>query len=266
MKTTRVLSSLGLLVALTAFLSFTGCMKNSAKNATLKMTASAVKTRGTLKSALTSGPIQLSSGTLELTSANINISNLQIEENSGNDVEQQGGDQQLGGTDKNEGAESKNEGTDGKEGKDSEDILLQGPFSLDISGGEAVIGQVDVYPGTFKKVDFSFQVNSNAPFNGHSIAINGSYVATNGSKTPFILYSDFAKQIQLPLANGGITLQSNSTVSISIVFDLNNWLGSLDFQGAATNNGQIVIDNMNNASMLTAFETKVAGNIDIENN
>lgn len=260
----RVLNSLGVLVTLVALLSFTGCMKNSAKNATLQMTASPTKTSGTLKSASVAGPIQLVSGTLTLTGANVNIADLQIEENSGNDVEQQVGDQQIGGKESNEGKESKSKESE-NEGKDSEDILLAGPFSLDISNGDAIIDQIDVYPGTFKKVDFTFQLNSNTPFNGHSIAIAGNYVATDGSIIPFVLYSDFAKQIQLPLADGGITVQSNSKVSISIVFDLNNWLGSLDLQGATITDGKIVIDHMNNPSLLAEFEAKVAANIDVEN-
>ncbi len=267
---TRILSSMGVLVALVTLFSLTGCMKNSAKNASLKMTASSMKTRGVLKSATVSGPLQLASGTLAISEANINIANLQIEENSGNDVQQQVGDQQQGGAEDIGGTEGKdnekkNEGTETDTETGSEDILLAGPFTLDISAGEAVIDQVDVYPGTFKKVDFTFQLNTNTPFNGHSIAITGNYTASDGTIIPVVLYSDFAKQVQLPLANGGVTVPSNSSVAITIVFDLNKWFGNLDLTGATVTDGKIVIDSQNNPSLLAAFEANVASNIDVDN-
>ncbi len=264
----RVLSSLGVLMVVATLLSMTGCMKNTSKNAILKMTASSVK-KGTLKSANVSGPIQLASGSLNLTTASINIVNLKIEENSGNDVEQQGGNQDVGGVENDKAAEgteaSGSEKKNEKNESGSEDIYLPGPFSPDISGGEAVIDQVSVYPGTFKKVNFTFQVTNDTPFNGHSIIITGNYVATDGTSTPFALSSDFAKQIQLPLANGGITVQANATTTVSIVFDLTQWLGGLDFNGAIITDGTILIDSSHNTALLTQFENQVSANIDVEN-
>lgn len=263
---TRVISYFGALLVMGSLLSFTGCMKNNAKNSSLKITASSLKSANMHQSGIVPGQIQLTSGMLRLTSANISIAGLQIEENSGNDVQQQVGDQQQGGVEDHGGSEAndnekKNEGTE----TGNEDILLPGPFSLDISGGNALIDQVNVYPGTFKKVDFSFQASNIAPFNGHSIVIKGKFVTANSSTTLFILQSDFVKQVQLPLANGGITVKSNSTVSVSIVFDLKAWLGNLDLTGVTLTNGKIIINKMNNASLLAAFEANVAANIDVEN-
>ncbi len=270
MMKTRILSSVGVLVALVTLFSLTGCMKNNVKNASLKMTASSIKTKGVLKSATVSGPLQLASGTLTVTEANVNIANLQIEENSGNDVQQQVGNQQQGGAEDIGGTEGKDnekekEGTETDKETGSEDILLAGPFSLNISSGNAIIDQVNVYPGTFKKVDFTFQLNPNAPFNGHSIAIAGNYTASDGTIIPVVLSSDFAKQVQLPLANGGVTVPSNASVAITIVFDLNKWFGNLDLTGATVTDGKIVIDSQNNPSLLAAFEANVASNIDVEN-
>ena len=160
---------------------------------------------------------------LNITSAFINISNLHLKEDSGND-----------------------------------DVILQGPYSIEISNGIATFERVDMFTGTYKKVDLTFQTGDNTTPNGHSIIITGYYITADGSIIPFTLRSDFAKQIQLPLANDGVTVYENSTVPVSIVFDTNVWLSDLNFAGAHIIDGEIVIDNNSNTSLLNAFEAGLA--------
>ena len=84
---------------------------------------------------------------ISLDAAKVEIRNLRIEENSGNDNQNQSGDQSG-----NDG----NEKNSKSEAGDAGDILLSGPYLLDILSGTASIDQVTVQPGTYKKVDFEF--------------------------------------------------------------------------------------------------------------
>ncbi len=189
-----------------------------------------------------------------ITAANVNIVNLQIEENSGNDGENvEGGNENNG----NETGGSDNE-------TDNGDVLLAGPYSLDISGGYASIGQVNVYPGTFKKVDFSFQTNTSDPFSGSSIVISGNYTSTDSTVIPFTIYSAFSQKVQLPLADNGIIVTANNSVVIDILFNVNAWLSGIDFASAIVTNNKILIDNAHNNTLLSVFEANLTAYIDIE--
>jgi len=237
---------------------FSGCSKTSpyAANSLTKSSLAVMKATTTSTAANTSiSEIPVIGGKLNIQSAWINIANLQIEENSGNDVEQQG--------DHNDGNDNESDG--GKESnEDAADVMAPGPFSLDISSGQALIGSFDVYPGTFKKVDFIFQSSANKPFLGNTIFISGDYSADTGKVTPFVLKSGFSKQIQTQIAGGGITVAANSKVEINVVFDLAGWFGNVDFPTAQINNGQIQIDVSNNAALLNTFESNLTQYVDVE--
>jgi hypothetical protein len=254
MKTQKI--SLTLLILLAGLLfAFNGCKKSTApatKSSVLTVKATSFKSGTSL------APIPVTGGVLNLSTSIVNIGNMRIEENSGNDGEQVG---ENGGGGGNEGG-GENEG--GGSESDSSDVYLTGPFGLDISSGLASIGQVNVYPGTFKKVNFSFQTSSVAGFDGNSIVITGQYANTSGVSIPFTIKSVYSQRIQSPIANGGVTVASNSSVDISIVFDLTAWLSNLDFANAQITNGSILINANTNVNLLTAFETKLSANIDTE--
>ena len=101
-------------------------------------------------------------------------------------------------------------------------------------------------------------------FGGNSIIVNGTYHKSDGSVLPVILKSDFNKQIQLPLADGGITVTANSSVTVSIVLDIPSWLNSLDLSSAVVSNNEILIDKINNKELLQLFETNLTSNIEVE--
>lgn len=246
---TRKIVMLALSLVVILFITISGCKKDNAgvKSVTLNVKSSAVKA-GTA----TSLEIPLQIGALSVLSANVNIADVKIEENSGEENQQ--GENNTGGND-NEGSNSE---------ADNGDIGLPGPFALDISSGTSSLGQVSVYPGTFKKVNFQFIANTANPFNGKTIVISGNYIKPDGSIVPFTINSGFSEQVQLLIANGGIVATANSTQDIMILFDLNAWL-NLDFAGAQVTNGQIVIDNNNNVALLNSFNANVAANIDAEN-
>lgn len=193
----------------------------------------------------------------KLTDFSVNLIELVIEENSGNDVESEGNDQNDK-NDKNDGKEDKNDGTE------AEDVFLPGPFPLDLTSGSAFIEKVEVYPGTFKKINFTFDPSSNADFVGSSIVIAGDYTMPDESVIPVLLLSDFDGQIQLPLANGGVTVANNSSVDISITLDAQNLLSSVDLSSATVKNGKIAIDKTNNADLLAQFEENLSQFIDVE--
>jgi len=193
----------------------------------------------------------ITGGTLDLQSAMLNFKDLVIEENSGYDGEQTG--------DNNSG----NDGDGGTEGE-APDITAPGPFSVDLSSGTASIGSFDVYTGTFKKVDFKLVSNSADPFFGKTIVISGVFTPDGSTAIPFTLKSDVSSQLQLPLANGGIVVAANSTVSIDIVIDLPSLFNSVDFSSASVTNGRILIDSQNNSPLLNEFETNLNSYIDAE--
>lgn len=192
-------------------------------------------------------------GTLDLTQALINFKNLRIEENSGYDGEQQG-DHQDGDQNDNEG------GTE----SETPDVTAPGPFSADLSAGLTTIGNFSVPAGTFKKVDFNLTPNSADPFFGKTIVMNGNFSPTQGSSIPFTLKSELLAQLQLQIANGGITVQKDSTVNIDIVIDLPALFSNLDLSSAQIVNGELSIDSQHNAALLTTFEANIAKYIDAE--
>ncbi len=238
------------------FLISSGCKKSITRSAIINMSAIPVKQGGTLDK------ISVNGGQLEILSANVNIANLQIEENSGNDVEQTGNNNDGGNDKSGIFGGSKSEGSDNE--SDNGDIILAGPYSLDISTGTAKIDQVSVYPGTFKKVDFIYQVNNNNLFNANSIVITGNYIKTDGTIIPFTIKSTFSQMVQLPLTNNGVTVNVNSTVNISIVFDIQNWLSNLDFAGVQISGNEIIIDGSNNTTIYNDFNTCLLNYVDSE--
>lgn len=255
MKTVKIVSSIGIIVV-AVFLAI-GCAKDNSlltKSSTLAVSLSATKSI----SLTTSGSKAITVGTNGFTvnSVKISITNLTIDENSGNDVEQQGNHNDGG----NDNESKSKEGSNGENG----DVLLPGPYVLEVIDGKLTIDQVDVYPGTFKKVDFSFLINNEAGFGGNSIVVIGSYKKTDGTVLPVVLRSDFNQQVQLLLANGGVIVAANSTVALSIVLDIPTWLNSLDMSTAVLLNNEILIDKTNNPELLKLFESNLTSNIEVE--
>lgn len=216
------------------------------KSSSFKLQATAVP-----KTSSTSGRVfATKSGKVEISFAQVSIANIRIEENSGNDNDS--GVSEVEGT---EGVEA----PEGVEGTETEnDLLLPGPYTLELSNNLALISNVNVFPGTYKKVNFKFVSG-----NGSAILIRGNFI--NGTvTTPFTLTSTFNKTVQLPLSNGGVVVTANSTKDISIIFDINSWFASLDLSTATLTNGEILIDMNSNKAILSAFEDVLLQHIDAE--
>jgi hypothetical protein len=241
MKTVKRVSPLAVLAVILA----SACAKD---NSSLTKSSQLAVNLATVKSsALTSAGTKGSAATngFTLNSVKISIADLIIEENSGNDVEQQGEHNDGGSDIEND----KNKETN----SENDDVLLPGPYALDVATGMLTIDQVAVYPGTFKKVDFTFHISNEAGFGGNSIVVTGSYKKSVGTVIPVILRSEFNQQVQLPLANGGITVAANSAVTLSIVLDIPVWLNSIDLSSAVVSNNEILIDKTNNQELLKLF-------------
>lgn len=204
---------------------------------------------------LKSAKIEFSSGTIELQTASVEIKNLQIEENSGEDI-QQGDQSGNDGKDKGEKESKSNEGDGG-------DLLLAGPYLLNVLNNSATIDQVSVQPGTYKKVDFEFVAGPEN--NGHSIVMSGLFTNAKGNIIPFTLTSEIAESVQLPLAGNGIQVVSGNMVSVSILFDVNGWLKTLDLSTAILNNGRINLNRDENPSLYLAFIAELSKHVEVEN-
>jgi len=223
------------------------CKKNV--TTTPKVKSSSVTFKATLSKTIlktTAGVlIPIKGGNLEITAAWTNFGNVNIQENSGFDGQQTGGT--TGGSDNESSTET----------KDSANIYLPGPYAFNVVSDTITLTQVQVFPGTFKKVDLTFMVKNDAVFNGNSIVIKGQFKPTNGAAVSLVLNSKFARQIELKLAKG-ITVTANSKVSLAIVFSLNKWLGAVDFTKATQTSGAIIIDAAHNTSLLKAFEAALS--------
>jgi len=248
MKTLKRISPIMILIAVILVLA-SGCAKDSSnltKSSMLNLSLSTTKS-AVLKNVATD---------FTLNSALINISDLVIEENSGNDVEQDGNH--------NDGGNDSENDSGNEAGGEQDDIILPGPYTLDVLNGTVSIDQVAVYPGTFKKVDFTFVTSTEADFGGNSIVVTGSYQQPGGTVVPVVLRSAFSETIQLPLAGNGLTVADNSTVSITIVLDIPSWINNLDLSGAVLTNSEIIIDNTVNEDLLNLFEANLVSSIEVE--
>jgi hypothetical protein len=210
------------------------------------------------ESKTTSGTIPVIGGDLALSVFDVNLAKIQIQENSGFDVEQEG-ENNDGGTNDNE-AETDEE----LEESDASDITLNGPFSLNIASGFVEIGSFDVYPGTFKKVDVTFSISSEQPYNGNSIVMNGEFTDEAGTTTPVILNSKFDKSFETLLSGNGITVTANTTVPVTIIFDFNKIFSNLNFSSATVTNGTLLIDDSHNTQLLTTFEKNLNNSVEFE--
>jgi len=199
-----------------------------------------------------------SAASFEISLFKISISDVVVEENSGNDVEQKGNH-----NDGKNDNESDNGSESGSE-SDNGDIILNGPFVVDVINGTASLNEVNVYPGTFKKVDFTFLPNSGAEFDGHSVILNGNYKTSDGTVIPVTLKSSFDQQVQIALANGGVSVPANSTVTLSIVLDAQAWMESIDLANATVSNNEIIIDENNNSGLLSQFNANLLSKVEVE--
>ncbi|HKK41220.1 MAG TPA: hypothetical protein VJ963_02340 [Bacteroidales bacterium] len=233
-----------------------GCKKSTSpflKTSQLAITMSKTKIAGTssVTKSLTSN-----SSVFTLNSEIVSIADLIVEENTGNDVEQQGNNK--GGSD----TENKSNAAGTSE---NGDIHLTGPYIVNLKGQNINIDNITVSPGIFKKVDFSFTVSNDTSLNGNSIIITGTYKNNQGVDIPVVLQSAFNKQIQLPLANGGIVAKSGSVVTLSILFDAQALINNIDLSTAIVSNSGILINNSNNSGLLKKFESNMSSFIEVEN-
>jgi hypothetical protein len=199
----------------------------------------------------TLGEVPITGGVLNVSIALIHVDEIEIEENYGFEGEQEG--------EHNDGDEE----NDQNEDEDGE-IELSGPFTLDVSDGEAFIDTVHVYPGVFTKVELEFSTATEEPFIGSSIIIGGDFMPTDGTNIPFSLISVFTEEIEASLAQGTIDVQAEETISLTIVFDLVKWFAGMNFSAAEITEGQILINSQNNADLLTVFENNLGKNIEVE--
>ncbi|MFC1618815.1 PepSY-like domain-containing protein [Candidatus Neomarinimicrobiota bacterium] len=212
----------------------------------------------------------VSGGTIDITMARVNIADLVIEENSGDESEADDGevDEDDNQDDVQSGFDGEFEGEDGDDDEDHEDddeddVLLPGPYALDISDGVAEIATVEVGTGTYRKVDFSFSPLVDLPFDGYSILIDGTFTPDGGAGMPFSLKSTYSDEVQCQIADSGITVDANMTVPVVVIFDVGSWLGDVDFSLATIVDNAIAINPSANQNLLTAFEANLAETVEV---
>lgn len=214
-------------------------------------TANSVQVSGSLAitTTLSKAIVQPAPTGINLLSAKIQLQHLRIEENSGNNS--QNTDSNTSDTETTTSAET-----------DNGDALLAGPYILDLLSGTATIDSVSLRPGVYRQVDFDFVPNRT---NVHSIEITGT-VNNNGVNVPFVITSDIASTVQLPLAGSGITVTSGIRSKLSIVFNIKALLQNVNFKNATISNNTININSNENVSLYSSFITALSGYITTEKN
>jgi hypothetical protein len=194
-------------------------------------------------------------GTVALQSASFSIQRVRMDE----ETQAPSGEHQGGGGE-NQGGEHSGQGDGGHEGQgdneheDEVEVVIEGPFAIDIASGGAVLTTVVVSPGTFRRAQLELHLEAAAPFDGDSIVIQGQFQPTGGSAIPFTLRSRLLRELEVPIANGGVTVANNAEVAFTVTFDLAAMFAHLDLHGAVVESGAIAIDDSHNATVLAAFE------------
>ncbi|TSA34989.1 MAG: hypothetical protein D4R64_10750 [Porphyromonadaceae bacterium] len=193
------------------------------------------------------GDITLPGGTFQLSEAWVNVANLTIQENSGEEHQDANGNQ--GGKDTKEKPESGNSG-------DTGDIVLAGPYLLNIADGSTPVDQMVAPAGTYKKINLDLLAGQD----GHTILLKGTL---NGN-VPVEISSDLAGTFELLLPNGGVVVTASTTVSLTVVFDVQKWFDTVDLVTAQLTNGKILIDPNNNKALYDLFVKNVQKFMEVE--
>jgi len=212
--------------------------------------------------------VPLANGQLELSAARFHVGHIELEVHRhglrtpehdlrSDDDDDDDHDDDHGGDDDGPDGDNDHGGDDQDDDDRIDEVELPGPFSFDLASGPFVLDQVSVFPGTFDRVDFRYVTNGEAPFDGASIVLEGSFVTDQGS-TPFTLRSAIVGRSRVAIAGGGITVTENSIVPVELAFDLAAMVGGLDVANAVVDGGEILIDATHNVALLAAFEAGLA--------
>jgi hypothetical protein len=245
-------------VALLSLMSCVACSGGSSGSGTARVRSSTLTVFANARAAPAMlEDLVVGGGTIELETAQFSIAEISIEEET-----ESGGE---GGEHGEEpGGEENGKGGEPGEGPEDEEIVITGPFAIDIASGSAVLASVPVFPGTFREANIVFHRDPLAPFSGGSVYFRGQYFPTTGDAIPITLRSDFAGEIEVPIANGGITVGSNMTMPIVLTFALDSLFAGMDFATATVSGGEILIDATNNVQLLDRFEQNLAETMELE--
>lgn len=238
-------------VVLISALLFSACNKSEPISPISLEKSSNVILKASGKTATNINRIAVTNGNVSLSTFYISLSKINIQENSGFDGEQNG---------ENNDGQAENGSTE----IEVPDITLNGPFNFNIASGSVELGTFAVYPGTFKQVDLTFLTTSNSPFNGNSLVINGNFTSSNGTVIPFVLHSKFSNTFQTLISGNGITVNQNSTVPVTIIYDFDKMFANMNFDSATIINGTIFIDETNNSELLRTFENNLNNSVELE--
>lgn len=145
---------------------------------------------------------------------------------------------------------------------ETNDVMLRGPYLLDLLSGTAPIDEVLIRQGKYRKVNFEF---CPGPDNrNHSIVLEGIFTNAKGVTMPFILFSETDQTIQSPIAEGSMKINSKNIWSMNILCDLYNCLNKLDFNSADQVNGGISITKDYNTGIYKKFLVLLSKHIDVE--
>lgn len=231
------------------------------KSSVLQVKATAAPSVGTGATSL--ADIAVSGGTIAINNANLNLSKFILEENTGQNNQNEGNNQN-GEQDSDDNGNDNEKDNESENEKDAEDIVVQGPFSINLNQNVTELATVEVSAGVFKQADLIFELADTAPFKGHSIVVEGTFIQDQGSAVPFKIQAKFQNMLQIPLVDKGLNITSNSVVPVVVRFDLSQWVQNLDWVNATKTDGTILIDKNTNTVLHNTFLKNLAQNTDFE--
>lgn len=148
-----------------------------------------------------------------------------------------------------------------KEAKD-ESIKWKGPYVYDLIGDvmTPALAETTVMDGTYKRIEFELKPNRSLEATdgllNNSIYMVGT-VDLAGVATPFKLAFPFSEEFKL-MSTAGAVMSPGAANSLVIAFQPKNWFVGVDFSvGVKDAAGVIVIDDVNNASLLKAVKKNI---------
>lgn len=122
----------------------------------------------------------------------------------------------------------------------TDDIELEGPFELDLIGGQVTFADVSIPNATYEEIEFEFDKNENPSsemFN-KTVQVKGTI-----DGIPFTFWTGFEEEFELDYddINKDIVVDSNAS-TVVITFNLDLLIDSIDFSSATDGNDDGLIE------------------------
>lgn len=198
-------------------------------------------------------------GEVTLEMALVNIVAVELSSDEQESDEDMGGEDQEGNDGEQEGDHQDNDDED-----EDDDVLITGPFPVDLSSGSVEITSTEVPAGSYTEVELILGATDQADFGGHTILISGSFTSPILGTLPLSIVSNLSGDLECGISGDVLIVEPDAVTQIRIIFDLVAALDAIDFSSASISDAGIVISSLANADLLEVFEAQLSQDEDDE--